>query len=382
MRGLAALGYDVTIFTGTPNHLAETPSFRGPHFVERVDGVEICWVKTVPFVGAKSMRRILSWIHFEISLFVLRKRRFGRPDAIVASSLSLFSVLTGLVLRRRYGCRLVFEVRDIWPLTIVEEGGFSSRNPLVRALGAVERLGYEKADAIVGTMPNLGMHVAKVVGRPRPTHCIPMGIAERTLSAPEALPPGYAESYLKHERFTIGYAGTVGITNALEPFFSAAEALEQDPRFQFVLVGGGGLLAEYQRRYAHLTNLTFAPKVARGAVPNILKEFDLLYLSVHKSKVWDYGMSLNKLMDYMLAAKPVVASYDGFPSMINEAACGSFIPAGDAEALAIELKRYASASPLERERMGKRGLDWLLANRTYELLAEHYAQILFPMAAR
>jgi len=378
MRELAAHGYDVTIFAATPNHLAETPSFHGTHLVEVVDGVRICWIKTIPFEGPKSLRRILSWAHFEISLLMLRKHRFGRPDAIVASSLSLFSVLTGLVLRRRYWSRLVFEVRDIWPLTIVEEGGFSTRNPLVRALAVVERLGYERADAIVGTMPNLGEHVAQVVGRPRPTHCIPMGIAERSLAAPEALPTGYAETYLTYDRFTIGYAGTIGITNALEPFFSAAQALEHDPRFQFVLVGGGGLLTEYESRHSHLRNLTFAPKVPRGAVPNVLKECDLLYLSVHKSKVWDYGMSLNKLMDYMLAAKPVLASYDGFHSMINEADCGTFVPAGDVEALLKEIERYAAMSLPEREQMGQRGRDWLLENRTYDVLAGNYLEILFP----
>jgi glycosyltransferase involved in cell wall biosynthesis len=378
MRELAAQGYEVTVFTATPNHLAETPSFQGTHLVEVVDGVRICWIKTIPFERAKSLRRVLSWIHFETSLLMLRKRRFGRPDAIVASSLSLLSVLTGLVLRRRYGSRLVFEVRDIWPLTLVEEGGFGARHPLVRALAVIERLGYERADVIVGTMPNLGEHVTQVVGRPRPTHCIPMGVAERTLAAPEALPTGYADSYLRHDRFTIGYAGTVGITNALEPFFSAARALENDPRFHFVLVGGGGLLTEYQLRHSHLSNLTFAPKVTRAEVPNALKECDLLYLSVHKSKVWDYGMSLNKLMDYMLAAKPVVASYDGFPSMINEADCGTFVPAGDVEALLTEIKRYAAMSVPERDQMGQRGRDWLLENRTYDILASHYLEILFP----
>ena len=254
MRELAALGHDVTIFTATPNHLFDTPTFARSHFVETVDGVDICWVKTIHFEGARSLRRILSWIQFEISLLMLRKRRFGRPDAVVASSLSLFSVLTGLVLRRRYRSRLVFEVRDIWPLTIVEEGGFSYRNPLVKALAAVERLGYEHADAIVGTMPNLGQHVAAITGHPLPTHCIPMGIAERILVASESLPEGYRGTFLAHDRFCIGYAGTVGTTNALETFFSAAQALEHDPRFHFVLVGGGDLLSEYESRYANLSN--------------------------------------------------------------------------------------------------------------------------------
>ena len=43
---------------------------------------------------------------------------------------------------------------------------------------------------------------------------------------------------------------------------------------------------------------------------------------LQKSKVWDYGQSMNKIVDYMMAGKPVVASYSGYPSMLNEAGSG------------------------------------------------------------
>lgn len=378
MREVVSAGYEVTLFAASPNHLTTTPEFPGRFLVETVDGVRICWIRTLDFRGAKSLRRILSWIHFELLLLFLPKRRFGRPDVVVASSLSLLSILTGIVFKRRYRARLIFEVRDIWPLTIQEEGDFSPKNPFVRALGLVERIGYRNADEIVGTMPNLGQHVGEVLGYSRTTHCIPMGIAERTVDALEPLPDGYREDYLVHDRFTIGYAGTIGITNALEPFFQAAAQLAEDPSLQFVLIGDGGLLKDYRDRYAHLPNLTFAPKIPRGAVASALAELDLLYLSVHKSRVWDYGMSLNKLMDYMLAAKPVIASYDGYPSMINEAKCGTFVPAGDAAALTEEIRRYAALSADERSEIGQRGRSWLLETRPYRILAEDYLELMFP----
>lgn len=378
MREVAAAGHDVTLFCATPNHLADTPTFSGRYFVETIDGVRVCWIRTIHFDRAKSLRRILSWIHFELLLLLAPKRRFGRPEAIVASSLSLLSVLTGLAFRRVYRSRLVFEVRDIWPLTIVEEGGFAPESPLVKALAYVERIGYKHADAIVGTMPNLSAHVAQVLGRPRAVECIPMGIASRTLATSAALPSGYAESHLIHDAFTIGYAGTVGITNALETFFRAAEALETDPRFHFVLVGGGDLLPDYKAEFSHLRNLTFAPRVPRQEILGVLKEFDLLYLSVHKSRVWDYGMSLNKLMDYMLAAKPVLASYDGFPSMINEANCGTFVPAADVPAVVDAIRVFASLPEAERVEVGRRGRRWLLENRSYDVLATRYREILLP----
>src|SRR5690606_15382674 len=111
------------------------------------------------------------------------KERLPAPNAVIVSSLSLLTIFNGVLLRRRYKCRLIFEIRDIWPLTITEVGGFSRWNPLVFGLGLIEKWGYRSADAIVGTMPNLGEHVADVLGYPRVTHCIPMGVDEAALAS-------------------------------------------------------------------------------------------------------------------------------------------------------------------------------------------------------
>jgi glycosyltransferase involved in cell wall biosynthesis len=111
-------------------------------------------------------------------------------------------------------------------------------------------------------------------------------------------------------------------------------------------------------------------------VQAVLARCDLLYFSVHVSKVWRFGQSLNKVIDYMLAGKPVVASYTGFPSMINEAGCGSYVPAGDVPALRREVERYAHMLASERAEMGARGRAWILANRQYPKLAEDYLRIL------
>jgi glycosyltransferase involved in cell wall biosynthesis len=113
-------------------------------------------------------------------------------------------------------------------------------------------------------------------------------------------------------------------------------------------------------------------------VQPVLARCDLLYLSAHVSEVWRYGQSLNKVVDYMLAGKPIVASYTGFPSMINEAECGRFVPSGDVQALATEIVRLSNLQPQALADMGNRGRQWLLAHRTYPALALQLRTVLFP----
>ncbi|WP_313477104.1 glycosyltransferase family 4 protein [Stutzerimonas kunmingensis] len=370
-------GHQIVVVTSDSNNLVDLPVLRDRVTVLDNNGVKIVWLKTMKYSVAKSLRRILSWFHFEWNLFWLDKSKLERPDVVIISSLSLLTIVNGLLLRLKYKCRLVFEVRDIWPLTIVEEGGFSNNNLFVKGLSWLERLAYRKADAIVGTMPNLAEHVRGELGHDRPVFCVPMGVSREHLNDVAELPAEYAERYLSSSKFKIVHAGTIGITNALDVFFAAAEAMQQFADIEFVIVGDGALKQGYEKRYGSLPNLVFAPKVPRTMVQAVLCKGDLLYFSVHDSKVWDYGQSLNKVIDYMLAAKPIVASYNGYPSMINESGCGVFVPADDVDAVVAAVLDMKSRSEEERSLMGARGREWLLQNRDYSKLTSDYLSILF-----
>lgn len=379
MRELARMGHQCVIITSNSNKLAEVPVMHGQYQSEQVDGMQLWWIRTVRYQVAKSIRRILSWLDFEWRFWRMPKASLPCPDAIVVSSLSLLTIVNGLFLRRRYGARLVLEIRDIWPLTIQEEGGFSRYNPLVLALALLEKLGYRHSDAIVGTMPNLGEHVEEVLGRSKPTYCIPMGVDVGVLGAnQENLPLSYVETYIPDDKFIVAYVGTIGITNALDTFLNCAEKMADNSEMHFLVVGEGDLREFYQQKYAHLPNLTFAPRVPKSMVQGVLALSDVLYFSVHASAVWRFGQSLNKVIDYMLAGKPIVASYTGFPSMINDAGCGSYVPADDVNALREELGRYFRMPVKERDKLGAKGRAWILANRSYTKLAQDYERILLP----
>ncbi|MEQ1509313.1 MAG: glycosyltransferase family 4 protein [Sphingopyxis sp.] len=378
MREFARSGIQTMIFAANLNHLFGVPPFEGRSALQQVEGIDICWIKIRPYKGANSLGRIFSWLEFEWQFWRLPKQGFTPPDAIIISSLSLLTVLNGLLLRRRYKCRLIFEIRDIWPLTLVEEGGFSRWNPLVIALQFIERLGYKRSDAIVGTMPNLEEHVHALLRTSPPVHCIPMGVDDSQLAAPTPLPDDYVREHIPADKFIICHAGTIGGTNALGTLIETARLMADNPEVHFLIAGGGDLKTTHQLASGDLPNVTFAPLVPKAMVQSLLQKCDLLYFSTHPSKVWVYGQSLNKVIDYMLAGRPIVASYSGFPSMINEAGCGTFVQAADTMSLKTEIERYCAMSEAERTKMGLAAREWLKINRHYRDLAKKYLSILLP----
>lgn len=377
LREFVRLGHKAFAFTSNSNHLVQAPEFEGNRLERTVDGVHLCWTKTLGYDRAKSVRRILSWLSFEWALLRNWRHDYPRPDVVIVSSLSLLSIINGLILKRKYRCPLIFEVRDIWPLTIVEEGGFSARNPAVLFLAAIERLAYQKSDVIVGTMPNLGEHVRNVAGdRAAPVCCIPMGIDETVLNHSDPIPAAYVRDNIPLGKFVVCHAGTIGITNALDTFIACARRMQQRTDTHFLVVGDGDLKESYREQCADLDNITFAPSVPKRQVQSVLSYCDLLYFSVHASRVWRFGQSLNKVIDYMLAGKPIVASYTGYPSMIDEAGSGTFVPAGDVVALERAIANYSVMPVAEREEIGRRGREWLLKHRNYAKLAKDYIAII------
>lgn len=374
-REFVRSGYPTVIVSSDANHLGIVPGRARAYTRECLDGVEIWWIQTLKYVRTASLRRVLSWLHFELRLFWMPTDQIARPDTIIVSSLSLLTILNGYRLKRRFKCRLVFEVRDIWPLTMTEEGRFRKSHPLVRILAWIERFGYLKADLIIGTMPNLKTHVEKVLGTKKPCYCVPIGFEPDRLEQ-HSVPDGFEERYIKKEKFTIGYSGSIGLTNALDSFLACAKNLSRDETIHFLLVGDGDLRSRYEAMCTGQSNITFAPKVAKEHVIGILERCDVLYLATHDSEVWEYGQSLNKLIDYMLAGRPIIASYGGFRSMIDEAQCGIFIPTNDSGALASAIFELALLPSRELQEMGKRGRDWLTRERSYDVLSKQYLALL------
>jgi len=365
-------GHETALITSDSNHLANFPKTKTVFNYENVQGVSVCWIKTKKYKKTASFSRVLSWIDFEIKLFLMPTLAFPKPDVLIVSSLSLLSIIYGYYLKLRFGSKLIFEIRDIWPLTMTEEGGFSKWHPLALFLGIVEKFGYRKSDLVVGTMPRLDEHVLERIGKQRPFFCSPLGFDNVKKKPIEKELKIVLESYFPKEKTIVGYCGSMGVSNALETFMECIDRLGEDSGVHFVLVGDGDLRRKFMERLDHRTNVTFVNKIPSTVVPHFLSLCDVLYLSTHDSKVWKFGQSMNKFVEYMLSGKPILATYSGFPSMLNESKAGEFVSPNDVNALKVAILKYCSMSPSEREDIGAKGRRWILHNRSYDRLAKEY----------
>lgn len=382
---MAKMGRKLTLISSRSSHSSyyeRLPNigFKNQYYYkcEGVDGVML----NGPHIKyGFNLKRILSWLIFEFRLlywsFFKAKEK---PDAIIVSSLSILTFLSGVVLKIKYKCKLIVEVRDIWPLTIIESKNWSRKNPFIQFLSFVEKTGYKNADAIVGTMPNLKEHVKEVMpSHAHKVHYIPMGYdPEFAYQLHSDDPYESFFSQVRDDNFIVGYAGTIGLVNCVDQIIEAAKILKNEPVI-FVILGGGPLKQKLmdQVKESNLTKVYFFDKVTKEMVGTFLKHSDLL-LNPWKggNSIYRYGVSPNKWIDYMHSAKPVLVSLDGHYCIIDEAGCGRFITADNPSLMAEEILKFSKMDKHELKTMGENGKKFLIENLSYEVLTAKYLDII------
>jgi glycosyltransferase involved in cell wall biosynthesis len=377
-RYLSAIPGNKVMLVGSRSSIGTVDSFKGL-YKEKQDGNLRMVTLNGPLINLGfNMKRLWSWLVFEWNLLRYRKhvKRFA-PDVVIVSSLSILSFLYGVFLKKWLRIPLVIEIRDIYPLTLTEVGDYSPSHPAVKVLGWVEKLGYKNADLILSTLPNAKEHIASVLKRPFRFKWLPMGIDTEFYDDIQTLHHRKRNGTGTTGNFLVGYAGTIGKANALDVVFeTAAELNNTYPDIQFVFLGDGPMKEHYIQKYKDLPNVVFKPAVPKKTLLKHLGAMDILINTWLDKPIYKFGISPNKWMDYMLAARPVLVAYNGHRCIIDDADCGIFVKAEDKEAFKNGILQLYSKSTEELDAMGIRGRSYLLKHHDYRHLAEELEESL------
>ena len=372
---LREMGVDVTVVSGTFSHLFQKqPTARRRSFTEVIDGVRYRWLWVPPYRSPYSLRRFLNMLVFVVQLLRLPKD-LPAPDAIVASSPSPFILPMAYLLARRHRARFIVEVRDIWPLTLQELAGLRRWHPLIVLMALCETFAYRTCDYAVSVLPHAESHMrSKGLARGKFRH-IPNGINVDGARGPEAI-EAPVEASVSIRRFVVGYMGTLSDANGLAALIDSAHLLRENADVHFVLCGRGPAESELKRRSAGLANVTFRSAVSHGEVFDIIRTFDLCYVGFLRSPLYRYGVSPNKLFDYMYAGRPVLLAADVPSSEVERARCGVTVPAEDSHSIARAALELSGRPANELRSMGDRGRAFVLRHHDYRVLAEAYFELL------
>lgn len=369
-RELIRKGHQVTLLSSSFSHQIRAQGVTLPPKknwkYDMFDDVPFVWLRTPPYQG-NTFARFWNMLVFTKRLWLGRWRKsLPKPDVIIGSSPHLFAAFAAHHWASYYRIPFVLEIRDLWPQSLIELGNFSKWHPFMLMLASMERYLYRRANHIITLLPKAKPYILEKGGSEAHISWLPNGVDLTRVPVPE--PPK------ERRAFTVTYAGSHGPANGLDLVLDAARLLcqpNQENRIAFQLVGKGPEKARLQARAKDegIHNVRFRDQVPKAEAYRVMQDSDALLMVLQESPIFKWGISPNKLFDYLASARPVVFAVNSPFNPVEEAQAGITVAPGDAQSLAEGVRYLATLSNNERWQMGQRARAYVEENHSYTELA-------------
>lgn len=346
---LMEMGHAVIIFAASTVHNSTQNLIESgqPWREEWVDGVHYVYIKCMGYHG-NGLKRIYNICEFAWKLPSVCKQ-FPRPDAIVATSMPPTSCAVGIHLAQRYGCKGIAEIADLWPESIVAYGIASPHNPAVIALRYLEKWIYTHADDVVFTMEGAYDYIVeqgweKEIPRSK-VHYINNGVDLEAFHYNRAHYQVDDLDLSNPEQFNVVYTGSIRKVNGLGLLLDAAKEVK-DPSVKFLIWGDGDekSMLEERIRAEGISNVVLKGRVEKKYVPSIVSQANLNVAHNSPQELFRFGISFNKIFDYLAAEKPVLCDFPCRYNPVVQSRAGASVDAPTAETVAQAVEKMSRLS--------------------------------------
>jgi colanic acid biosynthesis glycosyl transferase WcaI len=378
-REWVRLGHEVTVLTAFAHHPTGIKAPQDNWTLtrrERVDGIDVIrtYVYAAPNKG--TARRMLSYASFMCSAALIGAYRVSMPDVVIATSPQLLCGAAGYFLSKVLSRPFVFEVRDLWPESIVAVDAMRD-NPFLSGLRRTANFLYRASDCIV----TVGSGYKRLIEQRYNINAekmavIPNGI-DTQLFIPGPRENAIREQYGWNDRFVVLYIGTHGMAHGLDSVLRAAKLMISEPEFLFVFVGEGAEKENLMRMAASeaLPNVQFIGQQPKSVVPDYYAACDLGLVTLRDTPLFQEVLP-SKLFEYMGMERPVLLSVGGEARrLVEEAGGGEFVAPGDSAAMAGAIRRLA-VDRAALAAMGRNGRQFVVRHYDRRRLAKEYLDVL------
>ena len=349
-------GAKVTVVTTQPNFPAGKlfPGYRNRLFQrEWLDGVEVIRVWSYITANEGVTRRTLDYLSFMVTGF-LASLFLPRPNVILSTSPQFFTACAAYVLSLFKRRPFVFELRDLWPDSILAVGAMKE-SAAIRAMKRLEYFLYCKAARIV-SVTNSFRQVLSGNGVPADKIAVVRNGTDLAGFTAGPKPEHLLVKHGLHGKFVAAYIGTLGMAHGLGTVLDAAERMKSNPDIAFLLVGDGADRAalEQEARNRGLDNVIFAGSVGKNEVVKYWRLADVALVLLRDRPVFRHVLP-SKMFEAMATERPIVLGVLGESAELLQAAgAGVVIHPESEEALAQAVETLA-VDPEGANEMGRKG---------------------------
>ena len=376
-RSWVAAGHQVTVLANVPNFPTGKvfPGYRNRFWQREImDGIRVVRVWTYVTANEGFLRRSLDYFSFAVT-GVIGGLFLPRPDVIVATSPQIFTALAGCLLAWIKRRPFVFELRDLWPDSIVAVGAMGE-GPLLRMLRRLEYWLYHRAAKII-SVTNAFKRVLVANGVPQEKIAVIRNGVDLKAFVPGPKPVQLARRLGMKGKFVAAYVGTIGMAHGLDTLLSAAERLRHRKDLAFVLVGTGAerTRLEEDGKRRGLENVVFVGPVSKEEVKQYWRLCDVALVLLKDVPLFLHVIP-SKMFEAMGTGRPIILGVRGeSQELLQEAVAGIVIPPENPQALAEAITKVMDNPSLCRD-MGVAGRKFVEAKFDRQRLALDMLKVL------
>lgn len=377
-KELVKLGFKVTLIMSANHHfLRSRPHLTSVFHCEESEGVKFVWVRTLPYIKVNGIRRILGWFDFGLKIQWVAYMIASKPDVVIYSTPSLVPGIFALKLAKKNSAKFILDIRDVWPLTLINMKRYSSYNIFIGYLGYIEKKLYTECDAIVSNIQDVMGHVESVIGYRKKSLWIPNGVSLDEMN--ESIQNhGIDLSQYNDSDFIVAYIGTIGASNDISTLLKAAKHLLSHKEIKFMIVGDGADLDNMKNyvKQNELNNVYFYSSIPKRSVQSVMSRVNALYFGCLPLEIYKYGIAANKIPEILYSGKPIISSYSGNFAPVDEFDVGINVSSRDSVALASGILQIMDYSPTRLSQISVNGKNAVRKYYDYKIVTRNLSSFI------
>lgn len=305
-------GMDVTVITCFPN-FPQGKVYEGYKNkllkIEIIEGIRVIRVWTFITANEGFIKRTCDYISYSIISFLVGL--FIKTDRIIATSPQFFTALSGRWLSFFKRRPWIFEVRDLWPESIVAVGAMK-RNFIIHLFEKLEIRLYKNADKIIVVTDSFKN---KIIEKGIPSSKI---FVHKNGANINLYKPIEKNKQLENELHLVGkkvfaYIGTHGMAHGLDFILNSIKKIQKThPEIHFLFIGDGAeknnLLK--QKEELKLSNVTMLSSVSKQEVVEYLSLMDYALVNLRKNDTFLHVIP-SKIFEAAAMKKPILLGLEG-----------------------------------------------------------------------
>ena len=371
-------GAKVTVITGFPDYPDGVipEEYKNYKFLqEEYQGINVIRTYTVAAPNRGFLKRVISFSSFMFSSIIQGTKASRKQDILIATSPPFSVGISGYIISRLKRIPFIFEVRDLWPESIIQLGQLKNKF-IIKFMETIERFLYKKsihivpvAESTTAVLKEKGISKSKIT------------VIKNGVNLNEVIPQqedGELRVKLGLNRKTIvSYIGTLGLSHALDKFLETAKLLSNKKDVGFLIIGDGAErenLLKKSQQY-DLKNVCFIKKVEKEKIASYYSISDILLVPLKDLPIFKKVIP-SKIFEIMAFEKPILISVDGEArSVVESANSGIYVNPEDPNDLKEKILYLANNCELAAE-LGRNGRKFVEEYFDRQKLADDYLDLL------